>query len=379
MPPPPLRRSADAAPRLEGLDALRGLAALAVVLYHTIALYQLPIPTPLRFLTERLGMAVPLFFVLSAFSLYFADAHRMRTWVEFRDFHLRRFFRIAPLFYTMIALVTAMRLLYLGQPANWRTVAVSSTLLFNLFPAHAESTVWAGWSIGVEYLFYLVLPVLFRVVGTGRRAAWALAIAAVASLAGEWWLRTAPWSPPGYAWISAATSLVFFAVGMAAFFAHRRLASLPPRTRQRLSLGLIAGAGAGLWVAFAFANRLPLGGSRGLAWYLSAFPFGLVVLAFALWPWRLVVNRATVFAGAVSYSIYLVHTPAILLLWRVTGAVKGASLRAGLPETLVFIPLYALVAGIVVAVSWLTHRVIEQPGMRLGKRLTRRLAAAARA
>ena len=87
--------------RLEFLDALRGLAAAYVVVYHTILIPQPSLALPRWATTLAMGgyTGVTLFFMVSAFSLYFTMPLRLRESHPTRAFYLHRFFRIAPLFY----------------------------------------------------------------------------------------------------------------------------------------------------------------------------------------------------------------------------------------------------------------------------------------
>ena len=56
-------------PHLPGVEALRGYAAFAIVIFHVIHLTQAAVPQSLEFMKWFFGYGVPLFFVVSAFSL----------------------------------------------------------------------------------------------------------------------------------------------------------------------------------------------------------------------------------------------------------------------------------------------------------------------
>ena len=87
---------------LPALHGLRGLAASAVVLFHLHHINALAIPYQIKFVGTHFGLGVQLFFVLSAFSLFYSTISGINNngWV--RDYFLKRFFRIAPLFYVML-------------------------------------------------------------------------------------------------------------------------------------------------------------------------------------------------------------------------------------------------------------------------------------
>jgi len=143
--------------RLHGLDTLRALAIVAVMLYHLA--YRMP--ESLAPIAALGWTGVDLFFVLSGFLIggqllkpYLAGARP-----SLADFYRRRAFRILPAYFVVLAL-------YFFLPA-WREAPLTApwwqypTFTWNLFvdfPSHrAFSHVW---SLCVEEHFYLVLPLL---------------------------------------------------------------------------------------------------------------------------------------------------------------------------------------------------------------------------
>ena len=84
---------------LPGIHGLRGVAAFVVLMYHLIQHTDLPLPSVLKPVASHGGLSVHLFFVLSAFSL--AHSH-FREPIDTGSYLIKRFFRIAPLFYAVI-------------------------------------------------------------------------------------------------------------------------------------------------------------------------------------------------------------------------------------------------------------------------------------
>src|SRR6516225_9730682 len=97
----------SAAARVECLDGLRGIAALWVLLGHCAILTGLSLPV-----IGKPDLGVDLFMMLSGFLMVFhyqlrAEAEpwsKPGTWLKF---WARRFFRIAPLYYVMLAMALA--------------------------------------------------------------------------------------------------------------------------------------------------------------------------------------------------------------------------------------------------------------------------------
>jgi len=148
--------------KLDCIDALRGIAALSIFIYHiyvTTGIYPIQI-IPERFIGLTLA-SIPLFFILSAFTLYSSLDNRAGEKRKFFKFYLRRFFRIAPLFYLLLIIVVLDSLIIQKAVPSWQDILVNFTFTFNLVPQYSMSLFSDGWTVGVEMLFYLVLPLVF--------------------------------------------------------------------------------------------------------------------------------------------------------------------------------------------------------------------------
>lgn len=151
------------------MDGIRGLAVLIVFLSHTSGRGQALAPY-LQF--HGIGhVGVYLFFVLSGFLLADNLLHEYEKYgdVSIRNFLLRRFLRIAPLYYCVISAVFAYQIVsgqvqqrYLHIDKSWE--GYIQHLLF-----------WRGdsvfWTIPAEFTFYFVLPwVVMGLIKYGRQA-----------------------------------------------------------------------------------------------------------------------------------------------------------------------------------------------------------------
>src|ERR1039458_3367376 len=79
-------------PRFHLLDAMRGIAAILVVLYHIPSIFKHTLDFPNSIL------AVDFFFCLSGFVIAFSYEQRLRDHLNFRDFMVVRLTRLYPLF-----------------------------------------------------------------------------------------------------------------------------------------------------------------------------------------------------------------------------------------------------------------------------------------
>lgn len=148
--------------QVKGLDGLRGLAVIAVVLYH---FFGAALPGGY--------LGVDLFFVLSGFLITSLLVREYRTsgTISLKDFWIRRFRRILPAAVAVLVFCTAIVTLIGGDLAvglrqqffgtllfvnNWTQIATSQSYF-----ADNEVQVFAHyWSLAVEEQFYLIWPLL---------------------------------------------------------------------------------------------------------------------------------------------------------------------------------------------------------------------------
>jgi len=346
------------------IDALRGVAIASVILAHVIQVC--PLSGRFNLIGSVAPYGVQLFFVLSAVTLLLSMYSRTRAEQHpLQNFFVRRFFRIAPAFY--LSIVLSLVVFGLGPrfmaPNGLRPAAILSTFLFvnGWRPDTINSVVAGQWSIAVEMTFYLVLPLLFRLVRSMRAAviAWLVAIFAAGVL-----------KPLGYLLCSSAgfanthplsdaflhywfpNEFPVFLAGFCAFFA----------IKQGLSLQRFYG--------FCLIGLLFVLAARRIV-HLKAAPstfgilFAAVVVTASRYPLKVLVNRTLEHLGKVSFSAYLVHPFIIHFL----APVVAQFVR--LPQLLRMALDYIVFVGITTAVATVTWRFIEVPFQHLGRSLTK--------
>ena len=155
-----MTQSGPPSTRLAELDALRGIAALAVVLFH----YTVKAPEILpRVVTVDYGFpignyGVQLFFAISGFVIFMTLERTKNT----ADFAFARFTRLFPAYWAAILVTTlAVHLLgasELAQPGE--VIATNFTMLQGFIYVPAVDGVY--WSLTVELAFYLCMWALWR-------------------------------------------------------------------------------------------------------------------------------------------------------------------------------------------------------------------------
>jgi peptidoglycan/LPS O-acetylase OafA/YrhL len=169
--------------RLAGLDGIRGLAALYVVINH-VFLRAFP-GSPVDhapfwaawFIYGR--FAVVIFIVLSGFSLALSPARHGWRLDAVARFAQRRARRILPPYWAALAFSLAVAWLIVPQPGNGvpnaKSVLVNGLLVQNIVAAHRPNA--AFWSMAVEAQLYIAFPLLLLMV---RRWGGAVMVTAVA-------------------------------------------------------------------------------------------------------------------------------------------------------------------------------------------------------
>lgn len=331
--------------RLLTLDAMRGLAAVVVLLFHL----------PDVGLAPSGYLAVDFFFMLSGFVIARTYDSRFAAGLPFSRFAALRAIRLYPLFLVGLALgvVRGVGQIVLDRPDQLGVgdLAISTVLEVFLLPSPVTDNIFPlngpGWSLFFEMVISLIygavlvkasLRVLFA-------AAAASALLLVVSAVSHGSLEV------GWAWahLHGGVARVGFAfsVGMIIARLHRS--------------GTRASAAA-LLPMFALVALLcfrPSDSAR-VAYDLIV----AMVAAPALVWWGASLNpvrglqRASEVLGELSYPVYAIHYPA---LWMFGFAAR----KAGVPAV-VWMPLFLV--GIVVA-AWALNRYFDQP---LRERLNRR-------
>ena len=369
----------DATRRAAGLDGLRGVAALCVVLVH-IWIYTHPSRPPRDdfwdYLTFELRLSVVFFFVLSGFLLFrdFARAAVRRSEAaDTAGYAARRVARIVPAYY--VGLLGAVALLWGSSVEGFREITTGQLGLFALFSQNYSPDTLLRfnpvlWTLGLEVAFYVSLPLigfLAHRLGGVRRTSLLLALLVAGGLVYntvayyDEWGSVAQYALPSY--------LPYFALGMMLSLA---LESSLARKGRRPDVGAattvaLVAAGFGLvaidgyWHA---STALPAR-DAGIGIFQdlpAAFGFAAVIsaAAFGRGPavdWTRF--RPFVNVGIVSYGFYLWHVPLILF-------VKRLGL---LPEN--FFAAVAVALPVALTVAALSWHFMEKPVIQWAARRTR--------
>jgi peptidoglycan/LPS O-acetylase OafA/YrhL len=373
------------------LDPLRALAAISILLVHTTIFSGAFDDPGYGRLLAHLDIGVSFFFLLSAFLLYrpFVKARIAGTpRTRFSDYGLRRFVRIAPAYW--VALTVAAIVVFPGAAGAFSGNWWAYYGLLQTYPVYEPTATCAtsvfrcgipvAWSLSVEVLFYLTLPLfVLGMAWLGRRwrGGWlTLELGAVAVISAisiviqssvprsdlHVWLF---YSPLGRGWWFGL-GLLLAAISVHAARREREPAFIGLLRRQP---GIPIAAAVALYAVVSFtipgpsANFPTIDSGAYVAQYLL---FG-VIAALILLPAvfgvdggglarRALAHRSLVWLGLVSYGIFLWQIPVLILF--VDLGVEA------------FVPLTIATFVLTVACAAASYYLLERPLMRRVRRRT---------
>lgn len=360
--------------RLGFVDSLRGLAALYVVVLHVAVIPKPNLAIPVWFAPwVHNGLtSVTMFFVISAFTLCLTlDGNIGRENSTYR-FYMRRIFRIVPLYYVWLVVMAVWwwGLSFAALRAYKLTFILYATFGYNFVPGQQNGLVWGSWTLGIEMIFYLAFPFIFRVVTNLRRSFLFLGLSLLlsyvhAALINEY----TSWPNHGYSINSSIFSqLPIFAVGISTYFTYRKYKEQP--SSKLLSKGLLLGGvstfllvpyiGSAQFTEQNMYDHMPI-------YYAMAIAYALILLGLSFTPVPIIVNRITVFFGLISYSVYLNNLVIIYLMVPIYQKIYATNSN----ELLHYFTCLLVTLTIVTSISWLTYKLIEEPCIALGRRFSR--------
>ena len=378
------RQPTPVSDKLGYVDAMRGIAILMVIVVHQVPVGGM---SPLIMYASKYGqMGVQLFFVASAYTLCISHVRRVGEPAPLASFYIRRYFRIAPLYYLAIPLYgftqfaryyftvhyapADLNLQAIDQSGNYSlsNIVANLTFIHGFVPAANNVVVPGGWSIGTEMAFYLIFPALFHVLtrqGSISRVLGIWAGVFIANLCVN----------------AALQNFLGIPIGKNTFVYCNLLNQLPV---------FIGGAFAFFWLFSKNAAITPLSIARDIFLFctFTAISFALwdsdYDLAFSIIPatsgcsfiFLINIIRAIPLdltalrkVGQVSFSMYIFH-----FLFAETMAKLAIKLLGNVSHpNLVYIAMLTATILCTYAIATVSKHLIEDPGIDFGKKMISRL------
>lgn len=351
--------------KYEYIDSLRGIAILLVILVHVqfiqgISLSMSYFPMVVSSFIENGRLGVQLFFIVSAFTLMMSHQRRQNEDHATRNFFIRRFFRIAPMYYLAIVYFTFANFTGFENP-DWSSIPKKELLLNvffinGFFPQYIHHYVPGGWSITVEFAFYAMFPFLFsKIKSLNSALVFTLATLLFCTIA-DFALRSVSSHLDEFLKHYIIAQLPVFSLGILAYFINKEK-GLTLKPYVLLLIGL---------VVFMYSYvALPYH-------FLYSIAFFMLLITLIKKPYAFLSNKILASIGKVSFSLYLMHF-VVMGLFNRFGCFSWVNVSDTGSAYLFFIVGYLVLFAVSFVLSNITYRLIEVPGQNLGRTLINKL------
>lgn len=326
-------------PRIDGIEVLRGLAALAVAWFHFTNTHD-----SWARATGSLGyLGVEVFFVLSGFVIPLAILrnHARYSLGDFPGFLTRRIVRLEPPYLLSVALVLVLWELssrapgFAGAAPEWNGLQVLFHIAYAIPLTPFDWLQPVYWTLAYEFVFYIFAGLLYPLYARPRATIWLACVGVVVLLCAVGFLPT---------------RCMLFLIGMAVF-RHMTLSE-----SQTLTIAVIAACAAAMSVL-----NMTLAAGAGCLTALILITTNHLPLKGRHW-------KPLLWLGALSYSFYLVHVPVGGRVVNLLGRVLPPS-----PMGELLASLAALAVSLIFAAFF--YRIIERPAIRASRRIRMRGAS----
>lgn len=362
--------------KLAAIDALRGWAILFVIVAHTAD--GMPnLSWHVKKVTSMGWYGVQLFFIMSAFTLLMS--WQRQTNLNFGKkclkFFIRRFFRIAPMYYTGAVLYLMIR-----PPGNLFSI---EQLFINLLFINSWSpltmptvdNIWqvvpGGWSIGVEFSFYILFPILAILCQSLKNGLiFALVSCILGSLSyycGNFFYGNLypPQAVDNYLFFWLPNQLFVFALGFILYYTNKnKIYQINKLSSHLKYLIIIFLTISQLEIHKHFSTTAPFIPKHFIV-SIIFFMFSNHIINFGN---KFLINKLIIKLGQVSFSAYVLHF-AIIQFFHNFDIINSSGWQAIYWYT----TLTPTILTITLLTSISTFKLIEKPFINLSRNITRKL------
>lgn len=293
-------------PQLHSIQALRGFAALLVVLLHAAGGVGEYFNNDLFDRFFAFGhCGVDIFFVISGFLMMWVHKKDIDTPTQWLYFLKRRFARIYPTYWVAFLFPFCLYLFQgrIGEGAE--ITPISAMKSFFLLPQEGRPVLVVSWTLVYEIIFYLIFGflILNKRLGIFCFTFWLVGISVCA-------LGNFP-SASADPFFDLRNLEFFLGIGIA--FLLQKYPSYASPWCWKISLALF---GCGIFVNWYYPNSF---------YWLATLPTALFLLGLVNFNLENRIPQAMLSLGKISYSLYLIHVPIILLLCKCLPMIMNSS------------------------------------------------------
>jgi peptidoglycan/LPS O-acetylase OafA/YrhL len=342
---------------LPGLNGIRAIAAIGVVVSHTTLLLgafdldpylfgSTPEGSPRG--TDLAGFGVSMFFALSGFLItYLLLLEKEKQPIDVKNFYIRRVLRIHPLYYAYLAISLAV-ILILGLQFSWVSFFYYIFLAANVPFIFGFELPLVGhyWSLGVEEQFYLFYPWIVKKV---RNLPWVLLALVAGLILLKLVLRYVHTgyglTPYNFIHVTRFQCMLIGALGAWYFYIRQPLFI-------RLTTNLFVQLGSWTAIVLVAINRFHIASVLDSEFISVVTVF--IILGQVTKTNRLINLDFGVFdfLGKISYGLYVIHPLVLFFLARV--------LKFELPVPLKYVVVYGLALGVTILIAYLSYHYFER-------------------
>ena len=341
--------------RVNVLDGLRGYLALGVFIHHAIMYFYYlgsgDYVRPIQDYSENLGkVSVAIFFIITGF-LFTSKLLKLGNKISWYSVYKSRVFRLVPLYLFAVVIISIVVFFETnGALQVSQNELIKDYIKWALFHGdtingyQGTGMVISGvdWSLKYEWLFYLSLPlvsVLLRV-----KPLISFVLVGTISLLGSMY-------PEYYFTFNSRYLLLFFIGGVVAKVQYKK----PSTTQAKSRWGQVVFISA-LLASMIYSHTLD-----AIHTLMSGILFYCLISGYS--QFNILFKKESIILGEISYSIYLLHG---MVLYALFYGHSTFSWLADMPLSY-FLVIMPAISALVVIVSHLTFKYIEQPGLALGK------------
>lgn len=345
--------------KLGYLDSLRGIAILLVVLGHVGNMIGDSVypyfPEFFKAFIYNGHLGVQMFFIVSAYTLLLSHDRRKEEPQAVRKFFIRRFFRIAPMYYLAMIFTTLQILDWNFGNFDWNTFP-KKAFVTNLFfvnalsPSTINNFVIGGWSISAEVLFYLILPILTAKIKTLNGYITFMVLSLFLCSLLIYTLSGTRFDGNEFLRYFYFNHLPVFGLGMIAYMIDK----FDKITIKPTVMLLIC-----LCIFIYCYDVIPYGFKYSLIYFV-------LLLTLKRKPYKLLSNKILSSVGKVSFSIYLVHFMVMYCIGR-WDLLHFLQTTNTITAYINFVILFLILSASSYLISCFTYKYIEIKGQNIGK------------
>lgn len=353
-------------PVIPGIDVLRGVAILMVVVHHyylavnsTLLDSPLPYVPGLTFLAEHGYLGVKLFFVISGFCIHCSylrwcvkhpASSTRKFWPEFL---FRRFFRIIPPYVVALLIFWGIQYLPNGlQIRDLKHLAVHGLLVQNMKQAFFFNINPSFWSIAVEWQLYLIYPI-FLVLLNRNGSVVSLLFAAFTTVCIQQYI-------PEESYAIRHSPFAYWLQWVCGAILAQELSSTASDAKsyvRRINPTWLAAIGVPSMIWLFLNSVSPV--TKNIASTMAMF---LLVWASLKWRCEGLFCKIFIAFGIASYSLYLLHQPLLSAFELLPTS------NPGIYTYFFLLSLFLLYLSVAYGLARFFYVLIEEPSIRVGKK-----------